>query len=169
VLQQIDDGLMGGGIWHERPAGSHFYTLQAFWVVAEAMARSGLPLDLYTWRSPKGRSLRSMLLRPIGLLDPDLTLPDSGDSFGTRKIRELWHYWFGWRRYGHPEFAWILARAQHPMIDTDVFATAGTLFNDRDLPEEVSLPEAPSQAYLDAGWLSLHLVESRAYWRADAV
>jgi hypothetical protein len=169
VLWQLDAGLGADGIWHERAAGYHFYTLQAFLVVAEAMARSGLDFDFYTWTSPQGRSLRQMFESPLGLLDPFLTLPGAGDAFGTPKIHKFWHYWFGWRRYGKPAFAWILAQAQHPMLDFDVFATAGELFNDRELPHEPSAPEAPSQAYPHAGWLSLRSPESRAYWHSDAV
>lgn len=169
VLRQIDEGIMGDGIWHERPVHYHFYTLQALLVVAEAIRRSGMAFDLYTWTSPQGRSLQQMFVSPFGLLDPALTLPGAGDAFGTPKIPQFWHYWFGWRRYGDPAFGWILAQAQHPLIDPDVFATAGTLFNDRELPAEASAPEAPSQAYSDAGWLSLRSVESRDYWHSDAV
>jgi Alginate lyase/Heparinase II/III-like protein len=169
ILRQIDVGIMGDGIWHERPLHYHFYTLQAFLVVAEAMARSGMGFDLYGWTSLKGRTLASMFLSPIGLLDPYSTLPGSGDSFGAPKIQEFWHYLFGWRRYGNQAFAWVLSQAQHPMVDTDVFATAWTLFNDRDLPEHVMPPEAPSLVYQDSGWMSLRSDESRGYWRSDAV
>jgi hypothetical protein len=110
-----------------------------------------------------------MFVSPLGLLDPSLTLPGSGDAFGTPKIPHFWHYWFGWRRYGLPEFAWILTQAQQPMLDHDVFATTGTLFNDRELPAQPIVPEAPSRAYPDAGWLSLRSVENRNYWHSDAV
>jgi hypothetical protein len=169
VLRQLDQGLHGDGIWHERPAGSHFYALQAFLVVAEAVARSGMAFDLYTWTSPRGRSLRQMFVSPLGLLDPSLTLPGAGDAFGTPKIQKFWHYWFGWRRYGDPAFAWVLAQDQPPLLDADVFATAGPLFNDRELPAQPVAPEAPSQAYPEAGWLSLRSHEGREYWHADAV
>jgi hypothetical protein len=169
VLRQVDEGIWRDGMWHERPLHYHFYTLHAFLVVAEAMSRSGMKLDLYAWTSPRGRSIGAMFLSPLGLLDPALTLPGSGDSFGTPKIQEFWHYIFGWRRYGAQAFAWVLSHAKHPLLDSDVFATAGTLFNDRELPEQVTPPEAPSQVYRDAGWMSLRSNESRAYWRSDAV
>jgi hypothetical protein len=128
-----------------------------------------MAFDLYTWTSPQGRSLRQMLKSPLGLLDASLTLPGAGDAFGTEKIPQLWHYCFGWRRYGLPEFAWTLAQAQGPVLDSDVFATAGALFNDRELPAQLPPPEAPSQPYPYAGWLSLHSTESQDYWHSDAV
>ena len=169
VLSQMDDGVMRDGIWQDRALHYHFYTLQAFLVVAETMSRSGMNLDLYTWTSPQGQSLRQMFLSPIGLLDPYLKLPGSGDSLGTLEIHRFWHYLFGWRRYGDQEFAWILSHAQRPVVDADVFSTAGTLFNDRELSEEPPPPEAPGKAYQDAGWMSLRSIESRGYWMSDAV
>lgn len=70
--QQIEKGILPGGVWYEGSWGYHFYTMSAMVPLTEACRHCGL--DLYV------DGLKDMYLAPIRFVMPDLRLPNFNDA-----------------------------------------------------------------------------------------
>ncbi|MDP6933363.1 MAG: alginate lyase family protein, partial [Myxococcota bacterium] len=70
---QLDEGVLGDGLWHEGSWGYHFYALRPLTMLAEGAERAGLD----SWSHP---SLAPMFTLPATFAMPDGGLPAFNDS-----------------------------------------------------------------------------------------
>ena len=100
---QMQASLTPDGFWYEGSGHYHFFALESLVYLAEAAAYSGV--SLY------GDRLRSMFHVPLRLADPKMRLPrvNDGRQVVLTDPDRLAVYEIGYRRYGDPEFAKLLA------------------------------------------------------------
>ena len=94
--QQIEQGILPGGVWYEGSWGYHFYTMSAMVPLTEACRHCDV--DLYADR------LKEMYLAPIRLAMPDSRLPSFNDS-GILDFAKMGHrYELAAARWDDPVF-----------------------------------------------------------------
>lgn len=102
-LQEMEQGVLGDGMWREGSSGYHFFTLGGTWPLTEAARNCGR--DLY------GPKLHSMFDGPLALAMPDFVLPNFNDSSTVPLDKESEIYELALARYGNPTYAPLLAQS----------------------------------------------------------
>lgn len=155
----IENGSRDDGLWLESSLNYHFTAVDAIAAFAHHLRGAGNPLDLWNKRFANGRSLRGLLLAPIGPLFPDETLPTIGDTYGRRmRLDQVKWYWHSYDAYRLPEIAWVLRdTARRP---------AEALFLEH-LPESPAAPPQYTRIWPEHGYIALRTQEGTDYWRGD--
>jgi oligo-alginate lyase len=85
IVDQLQEGILGDGIWSEGSFGYHYFALRALLPAIQSMRRAGILLD--------DSRTRNMLIGPIQFVQPDGTLPLLNDgslqAFPTN-LREIY-------------------------------------------------------------------------------
>ena len=85
VVDQLQDGILGDGIWTEGSFGYHYFAIRGLLPSLQAMRRAGVLLD--------DSDIREMFLGPMQFVQPDGSLPLLNDgslqSFATN-LREIY-------------------------------------------------------------------------------
>jgi hypothetical protein len=158
--QQIEKGILPGGIWYEGSWGYHFYTMSALVPLTEACRHCGI--DLYVDR------LKEMYLAPTRFAMPDQQLPSFNDS-GLTDLTKFGHrYELAAARWDEPGFRARLsstARETREALLYGISAAAAPL----DLAVRSANHEGAGYAILargkgkDATWLCLKYSPAAGY------
>ena len=101
--QQIERGILPGGVWYEGSWGYHFYTMSAMVPLTEASRHCGI--DLYV------DGLKEMYLAPLRFVMPDSRLPSFNDS-GIMNFAKMGHrYELAAARWDDPAFRSMVSGA----------------------------------------------------------
>jgi hypothetical protein len=100
---QLEQGVLGDGMWIEGSSGYHFFTIAGLWPLAEAARNSGV--DLYT---PK---FKSMFDGPLKLAMPNLTLPNFNDSGAVSLQSEADSYELAFARFHDPAYVPLIEKS----------------------------------------------------------
>lgn len=139
VLQQLKQGVLGDGFWHEGSWGYHFYGLRPLLAWTEALRNCGL--NLYDAHYKK------MFEAPLLAMLPDGSLPAFHDSGGPHLKQTAPVYEIGFARYHDAGFAW-------PLLGDARDSLNALLYGAETLPEQVTMPER-SKHLNRAGFLYL--------------
>ncbi|MFO0980344.1 MAG: heparinase II/III family protein [Planctomycetota bacterium] len=104
LIAQLENGVLQDGLWYEQSLAYHFYVLAACWPVVHAALALSIDVPL--------PPLRRMMLAPLDLLQPDLTLPalNDGNGFGLSWVQD--QYQQAHARFGDARLA--VAAADEP-------------------------------------------------------
>ncbi len=100
---QLEQGVLGDGMWVEGSSGYHFFTVAGLWPLAEAGKNCGL--DLYT---PK---FKSMFDGPLTLAMPNFVLPNFNDSGTVPLEGEADLYELAFTRFHNPIYVPLIERS----------------------------------------------------------
>ncbi len=161
VAELMDKGLMDEGLWHESSIHYHFTALHGLVSIAEMLRHTQHLFELYHRKFADGRSLKNMFDAPLLTLFPDGTIPNVGDSYGRKAhIWEMSWYEYGYRVYGDPKYAWVLAQGKrNPAV---------ALLHGRDL-EKIEAPAVSSRVLREHGYAFLRSDEGKESWGRNGI
>ena len=158
--QQIEQGILPGGVWYEGSWGYHFYTMSAMVPLTEACRHCGI--DLY------GDGLKEMYLAPTRFVMPDMRLPNFNDSgimnFGKMGNR----YELAAARWDDSAFRAMIARTDRSTREALLYGVEAA-DQESDLAAVSANYEGAGYAILargegkDATWLCLKYSPSSQY------
>ena len=107
---QMEASLTPDGFWYEGSGHYHFFALESLLYLAEAAAYSGVWLY--------GERVHAMFRFPLRFADPQHRMPriNDGREVDLTQPDRLALYEIGYRRYGDPEFAALLARGERKSL-----------------------------------------------------
>jgi hypothetical protein len=160
----LEVGLLDDGLWFESSLNYHYVAITAMMDTARMFRNSGYPLDLYTHKFAKGRSLEDGLSGMVQILFPDTSIPTTGDCYGgTSRLRGSPIYETAWDVYRKPLYAWLVEGAK---------PSKEWLFQQVESPkskdERPTPPRAVSKVFPEHGYVMLRSVEGREYWDSDS-
>ncbi|MBT3603778.1 MAG: hypothetical protein HOE48_05315 [Candidatus Latescibacteria bacterium] len=132
VLEQIKQGVLSDGFWHEGSWGYHFYGMRPLLAWVETLRNCGL--DLYDMH------LKRMFDAPLKAMLPDGSLPAFHDSGGPHLRATAPSYEVGFARYQDPALAW-------PLIGESRDSLQALLYGAETLPKEI--PETGRSTHLN--------------------
>lgn len=150
--QQITDQLGSDGLWPESVHTYHFFPLRAFLLFAEAATNAGI--DLYAWEAGPNKSLKAMLLQPLGYMYPDLRMPAINDGWFESFLPQE-QYAVAAYRFDDPAFAWALQecrmKAEGRSAGSATTDPSWLFVLDRELPAEIPAPSFGSVNFDNLG------------------
>jgi len=103
---QISNGIRKDGLWWEESNSYHQYTLEPFTYFAEAAYNSNL--DMYTYESEDGLSLKTMYDALLNYIFADMTRPAVGNTSLYSPLKSGLLYEIAYKHYKDPNYAWLI-------------------------------------------------------------
>src|ERR1051326_8321766 len=179
------------GAWAEPNAYAYYIVLPYLVAVAEAQ-RHYDGTDLWTWKSPKGNTLKHMFDRALDRTYPGEQGSATGLSYrmasfgdaGTQSDGDFWlanisgvstgsHQWrfdlgslfdVAYARTGDSRYAWVATRDATRDIAIRPLGYAALLYGKSMDPSLIKPPPAPSAVMTNLGMAMLRADESPGYW-----
>ncbi len=175
----IEVGLLDEGLWFESSLNYHYVAISAMMDAARIFRNSSYPLDLFTHKFAKGRSLEDGLSGMVQILFPDTSIPTTGDCYGsTSRLRGSPFYETAWQVYRRPIYAWLIQDAKPSrewLFQEDgssKFNVQGSKSSDHTTLNlehgTLNPPPAVSKVFPEHGYVMLRSVEGPEYWDSDS-
>lgn len=167
-------GFQDDGIWLEGSLPYMFMQMSAMFEAALMAKNAGYKIDLFTYKTADGRTIKQAFDAVFGLLFPDGSVPPIGDGYGRISYPGEGNlYAILYEIYKDPKYAWLVNRANKGDEKRSQSEKNEQKYRERVLQYGIlDIPQAPppsqtSRLFYEHGFAALRTVEGTEYWNGD--